>query len=176
VIAPSPIAGKVGGFKLKKGDIVRIESAGGGGYGDPLDRDPARVAHDVHLGYVRSEDALARYGVAFASSGEVDAPATSEARRRLRSARLELAINSADDDTYDGARRRMDVPRAIADRLGLSDGDLMELATTTSGSALRGWAHIVEEEKKVSLGPTGCAVLGVKAGDKVEVRVARSAT
>lgn len=176
VIAPSPIAGKVGGFKLKKDDIVRIESAGGGGYGDPLDRDPARVAHDVRLGYLSVEDALARYGVAFTSSGEIDASATSEARARLRGARLELAINPADADTYDGARRRMDVPRAIADRLGLSDGDLMELSTATSGSALRGWVRIVEGGEKVSLGPTGCAVLGVKAGDTVEVRAARSVT
>jgi len=175
-IAPSPIAGKVGGFKLKKGDIVRIESAGGGGYGDPLDRDPARVAHDVHLGYLSAEDALKRYGVAFATSGVVDASATSDARARLRKARLELAINSADDDTYDGARRRMEVPRAIADRLGLSDGDLMELTTATSGSALRGWVRIAEGGEKLSLGPTGRAVLGVKAGDTVEVRAARSAT
>jgi hypothetical protein len=64
----------------------------------------------------------------------------------------------------------------MADRLGLSDGDLMELATATSGSALRGWARLVEGEESVALGPTGRAVLGVKEGDTVEVRVARSAT
>ena len=40
VIQPSPVPGKVGGFKLRKDDIVRVELAGGGGYGDPLDRDP----------------------------------------------------------------------------------------------------------------------------------------
>lgn len=174
VIQPSPIAGKVGGFQLRKGDIVRVESSGGGGYGDPLDREPARVAHDVHLGYVSTEDALARYGVAIASSGDVDAAASSEARAHLRGARLELSISPVDEDTYDGARRRMEVPRAIADRLGLAEGDLMELATAKCGSALRGWARIVEGEGRVALGPTGRAVLGVKAGDTVEVRAARS--
>ena len=176
VISPSPIAGKVGGFKLRKGDIVRVETAGGGGYGDPLDREPARVARDVQLGYLRADDAVTRYGVAFDSLGEVDIPATSEARARMRTARLGLTVDQAVADTYDGARRRIALPRAIADRLGLSDGDLLELATATSGSPLRGWARIVEGEERVSLGPTGCAVLGVKAGDMVEVRAVRSET
>jgi N-methylhydantoinase B len=176
VIAPSPIAGKVGGFKLKRGDIVRIESAGGGGYGDPLYRDPARVAHDVNLGYLSADDALKRYGVAISSSGEIEATATFAARAGMRKARLELTISAADADTYDGTRRSIALPRAVADRLGLADGDLMELATATSGSALRGWVRIAEGDEKVSLGPTGRAVLGVKAGDTVEVRAARSAT
>jgi N-methylhydantoinase B len=176
IIQPSPIAGKVGGFKLRKGDIVRIESSGGGGYGDPLDREPARVAHDVNLGYLSVDDALKRYGVAFASPGEVDVPATSAARVRLRNARLRLTIDPDDTDTYDGARRRIELPRVIADHLGLSEGDLLELAIATSGSALRGWARIVEGAEKVSLGPTGRAVLGVKAGDMVEVRAIRSPT
>jgi N-methylhydantoinase B len=176
VIEPSPIAGKVGGFKLRKGDVVRIESSGGGGYGDPLDRDPARVAHDVHLGYLSVEAALSRYSVVVGAGGQVNESATSEARTRARGARLELAISLPESDTYDGPRRRMELPRAIAERLGLSDGDLMELSTPVSGSALRGWAHIVDTaEDALSLGPIGRAVLGVKGGDKVEVRSARSA-
>lgn len=177
VIAPSPVAGKVGGFKLQKGDIVRIESSGGGGNGDPLDRDPVRVAQDVHLGYLSAEDALARYGVAIASEGKVDETATSEARTRARGARLELAITAVESDTYDGPRRRIELPRALAGRLGLSDGDLMELSTPASGSALRGWVHIANTaDDALSLGPVGRAVLGVKLGDKVEVRMVRSAT
>jgi N-methylhydantoinase B len=176
IIQPAPIAGKVGGFKLKKGDIVRIESAGGGGYGDPLDRDPVRVAHDVHLGYLSTEDARTRYGVVFASSGEIDAPATSDARGRLRGARLDVAIHSADVDTYEGARRSIAMPHAFADRLGLVEGDLVELAAATSGSALRGWVRIAEGGTTLDLGPTGRAVLGIAAGDPVEVRATRSAT
>ena len=57
VIQPSPVPGKVGGFPLRKGDIVRLESSGGGGYGDPLARDPLRVERDVHLGYLGKERA-----------------------------------------------------------------------------------------------------------------------
>ena len=46
-IEPSPVPGKVGGFKLKAGDIVRLESSGGGGHGDPVRRDPEAVARYI---------------------------------------------------------------------------------------------------------------------------------
>jgi len=45
------------------GDTISFYSAGGGGYGDPLDRDPAAVAQDVRLGYVSLERARRDYGV-----------------------------------------------------------------------------------------------------------------
>jgi hypothetical protein len=52
----------------------------------------------------------------------------------------------------------------------------MELATPTSGSALRGWVRVADISGEVlSLGPVGRAVLGVKSGDTVEVRMARLA-
>lgn len=42
-IEPSPLPGKVSGFPLRAGDVVVMESSGGGGYGDPLARDPEPV-------------------------------------------------------------------------------------------------------------------------------------
>ena len=50
VLAPSPIPGKVSGFALQRDDVVIVETSGGGGCGDPLTRDPARVAGDVGQG------------------------------------------------------------------------------------------------------------------------------
>ena len=47
IVEPSPIPGKVTGFPLGPGDIVRMEAAGGGGYGDPLERDSEFVHRDV---------------------------------------------------------------------------------------------------------------------------------
>lgn len=38
--------------KLHRGDVVRVRSAGGGGYGDPARRDPAQHAHDLAEGYL----------------------------------------------------------------------------------------------------------------------------
>jgi len=45
------------------GDVIQFDSAGGGGYGDPLQRDPQAVAADVVNGYVSIEKAREDYGV-----------------------------------------------------------------------------------------------------------------
>ena len=50
--------------ELEPGDVVRIATPGGGGFGDPADRDPAAVRHDVEAGLLSSETAEAVYDVA----------------------------------------------------------------------------------------------------------------
>jgi N-methylhydantoinase B len=76
-----------GKLVFTKGDLFRLESGGGGGYGDPLDRDPALVAEDVLDGYVSREAAQKGYGVVFrAGADEVDVPRTQEMRKKLRAA------------------------------------------------------------------------------------------
>ena len=52
---------KKSGIVVNRGDIARIESAGGGGYGDPKDRDRKLVEKDLHDGYISKESALADY-------------------------------------------------------------------------------------------------------------------
>ena len=47
--------GKVTGHPIVRGDVVVMRSSGGGGYGDPLTRDPHRVAEDVARGIVSIE-------------------------------------------------------------------------------------------------------------------------
>jgi len=47
----------------ENGDVIQFHSAGGGGFGDPLERDPEAVEHDVFNGYVSLEKALDDYGV-----------------------------------------------------------------------------------------------------------------
>ena len=49
--------------QLKPGDAVTIDAAGGGGHGNPLDRDPEMVENDVKDGYVSLEKAKEDYGV-----------------------------------------------------------------------------------------------------------------
>ncbi len=48
---------------LNKGDWVTVETPGGGGFGDPMTRDPDAVARDVARGYYNAEDAKRLYGV-----------------------------------------------------------------------------------------------------------------
>ena len=58
---------------------------GGGGFGNPLDRDPARVAADVAAGYVSTTGARADYGVVLKpATGGVDQAQTDNERQRRR--------------------------------------------------------------------------------------------
>ncbi len=170
VIEPSPIPGKVGGFALRKGDIVRIETAGGGGYGDPLLRDPARVAREVELGVLTPTRARARYGVAFDEHGSVDAEATRQVRRHMSEARVVLTAIDSPADEFDGTRRRIRVSPDAARVLEVSDGELIELSSADTAFALRGWARVDSTVIGVPLGPDAQAVLGAPAGARVEVR------
>ncbi|GLQ38464.1 methylhydantoinase [Rhizobium albus] len=57
-----PMASKMVGIKLKRGQKVRLETPGGGGYGDPAERDRAAIERDVALGFVSEEAAERDYG------------------------------------------------------------------------------------------------------------------
>ncbi|MBI4526830.1 MAG: hydantoinase B/oxoprolinase family protein, partial [Deltaproteobacteria bacterium] len=71
---------------LEQGDILRIERPGGGGFGDPFERDPGKILQDIEDGYVSLEGAARDYGVVVRRLGngfELDAPGT-EALRTMR--------------------------------------------------------------------------------------------
>lgn len=78
--------GKIDILKLSPGDVVRITSPGGGGYGAPVDRDPASVRKDVADGFVTLEQARETYGVELVN-GEVDEAETAIRRARLHEQR-----------------------------------------------------------------------------------------
>ncbi|WP_335948236.1 hydantoinase B/oxoprolinase family protein [Salipiger bermudensis] len=67
---------------LQPGDVLEVRSAGGGGRGNPLEREPWRVARDVARGYVSVEAAERDYGVIL-KDGEVDEAATEAARAAM---------------------------------------------------------------------------------------------
>jgi len=71
------------GIELRCGDLLRFETCGGGGWGDPLARDPERVRQDVARGFVTARGALEDYGVVLdPATLELDKNATDEARAR----------------------------------------------------------------------------------------------
>jgi len=69
-------------------DVLVFHAPGGGGFGDPLLRNPAAVATDVAHGRVSVESARERYGVALTPEQQVDATATAKLRATLRARRL----------------------------------------------------------------------------------------
>lgn len=71
-----PHLSKEQGLALEAGDRVEVTTPGGGGYGDPSDRAPAAIAHDVAMGYYTEDEARARFG----ASGPTDLSAARRAR------------------------------------------------------------------------------------------------
>jgi N-methylhydantoinase B len=76
---------------MRRTDVYRTVSMGGGGYGDPLDRQPSLVARDVENGLVTPQWARQAYGVVLDADGRVDDAATAETRRRLKAERRQTA-------------------------------------------------------------------------------------
>jgi N-methylhydantoinase B len=65
---------------LEAGDVISFQLAGGGGYGDPFQRDPEAVVRDVRLGLVSSQAAERDYGVVLGEGLSVDIDATNRLR------------------------------------------------------------------------------------------------
>ena len=84
------LPGLVDDEPIPAGTLVRVETTGGGGWGDPLEREPELVALDVREGKVTARAARETYGVVRAGSEEnpeVDGAATRALRDQLRSVR-----------------------------------------------------------------------------------------
>lgn len=168
--------GKVTGHLIRHDDVVVMRSSGGGGYGDPLQRDPTRVAADVAHGIVTVEAARQWYGVVLGQDGSVDAHATHKLRTDLASQRFTLTA-AADDslDPYVGAKGRhrvLELAPADASALGVHKNDLVELFGSHP-APLRAWVRIGPAGAVVGtirLDRFGRTVLGVQPGERVAVR------
>ncbi|WP_018403849.1 hydantoinase B/oxoprolinase family protein [Marinobacter gelidimuriae] len=73
-------------IKVEKGDLVVFDTWGGGGWGNPLERDPAAVATDVVKELV-SVEGVRRYGVVVSADGAVNGPETAALRTEMAKGR-----------------------------------------------------------------------------------------
>jgi N-methylhydantoinase B len=80
-------AGDAGRVPVPQGDLISDFTQGGGGYGDPLDREPARVATDVSRGLLTARMADLIHGVVLDAAGSVAADATEARRDAIRAER-----------------------------------------------------------------------------------------
>lgn len=168
------VPGKATGRNVRAGERIVMQSAGGGGYGDPMDRDPDLVAADVAVGYVTAEAAKDAYGVALDRSGRVDEMSTRTVREVRRKSLAGLSVSKDEASPYSGIRgrqRRQRLEPATARKFDLEDGDLVELIGSQA-APLRAW---IRHDKGT---PPGIApldafarqVLGIADGDKVFIR------
>ena len=166
--------GKVAGHPLQEGSIVMIRSAGGGGYGDPLDRDAERVAYDVREGYVSSHAARELYGLVLDKAGRVDAAATAALRERLRAARISL-VTRLDAEVFEaGAVSRRRICRlnpADASAAAIGEGDVVELDAGRA-APLRAWMRLDAGVKPgtVPIDRRGLSILKAAEGERLELR------
>jgi N-methylhydantoinase B len=172
--------GKVAGHPVEEGSIVMVRSAGGGGYGDPLDRDAERVAHDVREGYVSPRAARELYGLVLDNGGRVDMAATAALREHLRAARMSLVAVLDGNVFENGAVSRRRICRlnpADAGAAGLDEDDVVELDTGRA-APLRAWLRLDAGVKPgtVPIDQRGLAILKAAEGERIELRrVAASA-
>ena len=72
--------GKFSDVYLSKGDTVRLVTGGGGGYGDPLERDFEKIEEDVRQRFVPRDEAEKDYAVVFEPNGRIDTAKTEQLR------------------------------------------------------------------------------------------------
>jgi N-methylhydantoinase B len=109
-VLPSVSAGAV----IRRGEVVNVRLQNGGGYGDPIERDPAAVERDVADGAVSGERAEAVYGVVAG-----DTAATERRREEIRAER----------------RQRMRAPRGASGEAHVPDGEWGDALRFSGGVA-----------------------------------------
>ena len=85
------VGNKVEDVHVEQGDQLHFITWGGGGWGDPLERDAALVGKEISQGLVTEEGARA-YGVVASDKGLVDVAATNTLRSSIRAARPPLSL------------------------------------------------------------------------------------
>ncbi|MFG6596322.1 MULTISPECIES: hydantoinase B/oxoprolinase family protein [unclassified Sulfitobacter] len=125
-------------YKIKSGDRFTRPTAGGGGYGDPMERDPERVRQDVIDEYVSVERAKTDYGVVIKVNDadtldfEIDVEATRKARAHIRENREAWARTDPEvvSRLYrNGEINEMDAVRQYAVILDWGSGEVMPKST-----------------------------------------------
>jgi N-methylhydantoinase B len=87
--------GRIDVLQPEPGDVVSVHSSGGGGYGNPLERDLDLIAADLDAELLSAEAAQQRYGVVFGADG-IDARATAGRRAEMQHARPGVRIGDVD--------------------------------------------------------------------------------
>ncbi|WP_159592433.1 hydantoinase B/oxoprolinase family protein [Chelativorans xinjiangense] len=105
--------GKISVLELGRGDVVRITSPTGGGFGDPLERETAAIVEEIENGMLSRARAAEVYAVMFDQEGRVDEEATYAARNRR-------ARPALDDFSFCDERARHDRAWPMATRKQLA--------------------------------------------------------
>ena len=172
---PFPTPGKVGGHPMQEGDIIVLQSAGGGGYGDPLTRDPEAVLEDVVEGYVSVEQAKESYGV-IVHNGHIDHDATLHQRGQQLDHRHTVrlagpATGSLYEDIGRGRKRVACLHPDDAAAINVAHDQMMELVGS-NGAPIRAWVRIESTARAghLELDARGYEILRVAPDQEIQIR------
>ncbi|MDD7963932.1 hydantoinase B/oxoprolinase family protein [Actinomycetospora lemnae] len=128
------------------GEVFTMSWQGGGGYGDPLVRDPEDVARDVREEKVTAATAAQAYGVVLDATGAVDASGTETRRRELRDARRARGDAGGTRETVE----LTDARRLDDNLVGVGDQVACRHCATVLGSGAVGELDLVRHDGPVS--------------------------
>jgi N-methylhydantoinase B len=121
------------------GDIVSMRTGGGGGFSDPLDRDPEQVLSDLRQGLITEPIAVDIYGVIIdKKKWVVDSGATQKLRGKIRQSRVYCAVVTKEDEEFIGNRRTVRVHPELLNLLFVGPDRLIEIVGK-SMAPLRTW-------------------------------------
>jgi N-methylhydantoinase B len=171
---PLRTPGKATGHIIHRDDVIVMQSAGGGGYGDPLARDLDGVLRDFQHGYLSVETAKSDYGAIITDEETLDREQSFQLREQLQKERPQLTVLADESSAYEGIKGRHRTVRIHPDqasKLGLEAGDLVELLGNHP-APLRAWAKPAADASvgSVPLDAFGRRALGVETGDKIGLR------
>ncbi|HVY82005.1 MAG TPA: hydantoinase B/oxoprolinase family protein, partial [Steroidobacteraceae bacterium] len=104
---------KVDRIKVEPGDVLYFDTWGGGGCGDPLERDVEKVRFDVEAGLVTPAGAR-RYGVVIDDNARVDEGATQALRKKMASDRGPTKLFDRGFESIEELKRRCQLETGLA--------------------------------------------------------------
>jgi hypothetical protein len=160
---------KIGSYPLKEGDIVQIRAGGGGGYGDPVERDPEMVRQDLIDRLISREHAFDDYGVVFRDDLTVDVSKSKKGRNQLKARRIFFKVISSGTSAPQDVIRQVCLP-ASGDQFATAD--LVELINIRRAALLRAKVFLSEEVKsgEAHIDEETMNILGLTEGDTAWIR------
>jgi hypothetical protein len=149
-----------------------MRTGGGGGFGDPLHRDPELVLKDLRQGAITEPVAVDIYGVIIDEKRwVVDAEATHMQREKIRQSRIYFSVVSKEDEEFIGNRRSVRVHPELLNLLSVGPGDLIEMVGKAM-APLRAWTipDQTYSDSKIGLDKVAMRMLKVSEGNKVWIR------
>ena len=156
---------------MEYGELLSMQTNGGGGYGDPLEREPVSVAEDLRSGRISQLTASRIFGVVIdAKSWSVDEAATRTERERLRSSRLYCGVVRKKEE-FLGRRRTARVNPGVLDRIGVSAEEPIEVLGNAA-APLRLWCQLDQSyaADEIGLDEVSVRMLRINNRERVWVR------